>query len=1156
MLISVSILATETIKLGISRIDADQNRLEFEQYGKLAAFYQANGIKASLLEYRFMIDSKYPVATLSEELRKFHVVLLQVDDEGIYTLTKAKTEHAKGVAKVLADYVKNGGGLVIEPRAVRYPGNDDEKYWNLIFQVFGFQLEREGIADKTTMIDHEHKTAHQAKFFHTSNILRHSVTKGIHGLWLPIFSFVPLPATPLITYSADWHIVIRANTTGKSFHNSSDNTLDLSSPGTISSAPPICAVREFGEGRVAVLAADRIYSGQNFGVPSWSHIVETRGTNGKPGELMKLLTNLLQWTAEPALKKSCLGTYHSPEFKKVEYPASISWDNHKFRAPEKKQCRGIVGAHSSFAGGKSTVAEYISAAKKAGLQFIVFTDPLEKSSKENFNALKKACADASDKDFLACPGAEFTDGSGIRWIFFGPKVEWPDEKVFYKNGHPFRLWDGKTIQHYGRYATQCSYPGSAIIDYGQLQKNKIRPENLWWFYHLIPYAYDHGKLIADNYRYWSFSLRDLRWIVPITFTRIDSSAEVAEAAQIAITSAKDMAAVYKMLSTRCAGYHLGKQINQQISFGITPSVTIHNFQTFNDQSDPRILQTRGTQRVRSCFTVSSANGLKDAVVMDAVSGVIRRFEAHGVKELSREFELVHDRQHAIWLEATDLKGNKAISHMILLFNYKQGLFRCNDNLNILGPLGFYWHPDRHQLLPFHKTLRTAELYSVQGWDRGGPDCPIPYGYTLNQMYLQGIGETLSHENPDKRYSMQMNVILASNDLQVVDATMDSIVEGWDSEKRPGPSFTSPARKISANPYFVHTQRMYSPRDRMNHHVAWDYRRLNESLEEYDGSFQFFEGEITFQKTVTLEETSPIPIELAVIQTDPSNAMEALDDTVFIADRNQSILRKNFKRGKKQDISGRIAADGFAALLNSSIGYLVMLPVKGEFRYYYHKGRLYLGIGNPGQTYKAGEKLRYAYISGVFTGKADDGKKIKLAGSIFRHGMYPHTVDIGMYRKTPFFFEIAATGNEARFILGPQQGLGIDLPVRIRGIEDNGCIAVHSSQRPWLRFVSMATDGAVYFQEPMEKENSIWAGNVFLASDKALKLTLVMDGQDSGKQPFLEIHNPTNGHIVAKIWSPKHTPYFGGNSFEVDVPAGSSVFRDTQGRSIRFSDKAH
>jgi hypothetical protein len=69
---------------------------------------------------------------------------------------------------------------------------------------------------------------------------------------------------------------------------------------------------------------------------------------------------------------------------------------------------------------------------------------------------------------------------------------------------------------------------------------------------------------------------------------------------------------------------------------------------------------------------------------------------------------------------------------------------------------------------------------------------------------------------------------------------------------------------------------------------------------------------------------------------------------------------------------------------------------------------------------------------------------------------------------------------------------------------------------------------------------IWIGNVFVCDDPNVKLTLVIDGQTEGAEPFLEVHNPGTEAITATLTSPEHTPVFGGTRLTADVPAGDSV----------------
>ena len=70
---------------------------------------------------------------------------------------------------------------------------------------------------------------------------------------------------------------------------------------------------------------------------------------------------------------------------------------------------------------------------------------------------------------------------------------------------------------------------------------------------------------------------------------------------------------------------------------------------------------------------------------------------------------------------------------------------------------------------------------------------------------------------------------------------------------------------------------------------------------------------------------------------------------------------------------------------------------------------------------------------------------------------------------------------------------------------------------------------------------VWCGNVFVSDRPELRLTLI--GADE-KDPQLEVHNPTDEPLKAKLVSPPHTPRFGGWSGEVDVPAGGSVSHQT------------
>jgi hypothetical protein len=137
-----------------------------------------------------------------------------------------------------------------------------------------------------------------------------------------------------------------------------------------------------------------------------------------------------------------------------------------------------------------------------------------------------------------------------------------------------------------------------------------------------------------------------------------------------------------------------------------------------------------------------------------------------------------------------------------------------------------------------------------------------------------------------------------------------------------------------------------------------------------------------------------------------------------------------------------------------------------------------------------------------------------------------------------FLTVQADRNEAKFQVEPRETI-IDLPMRVSGVEDNGCAAVYSTARPWFRWVGVA-EGSAWFQEKVDQGSEIWAGNVFVCDHPEVRLTLVRDGLAAGRPPFLEVHNPTDRAIKATLTSPLHTPLYGGTRWMADVPAGASV----------------
>ncbi|MHB9024139.1 MAG: CehA/McbA family metallohydrolase domain-containing protein [Armatimonadota bacterium] len=1135
--------ADKTIVLGLASHDAAAYNTEFFLYRRMVPLFTENGIEASLIEGSAFYARDWKDEQLDTLLNGCHVVVMNTTNEGIVQLTPELQARARRVGAALARYVQGGGGLFLQPQPVRYANTDDEKYWNLVLEPLGIKLLHEAVFDKTR--GYEGKTIGKTLFWYTTNMHPHPITDGVKSLYLPLNGAGDYPGVVAMQYSPDWQVLVRGEQEARSYKSGDDNAVNLNADGTYTGAPPVLAARRMGQGRIVCYPISGLFTGMNYGNPLWSQTVETAGdpAANRPSQGMKLQINCYKWLAEPALRNPALGTLQRPPYQPVQFEKSIDRDKDVFAGPN-NGVRGIFGAHTAYSDGKGTVADYVKAAKDAGLSFIVFNDPLEKLTADKLQQLKDDCAAASTNDFYACPGIEFTDGIGNRWAFWGEKILFPLAS-FQEGAKTYTQWDGKVVHHYGHYASICAFSGSALLDYKKLRANGAHPENLWWFFHYLPLVYDNDRLVADNQADYLFGLRDLRWVGLASFTRILNPAEVKAAP--AVTAFASLSHAKRGLNTRCAPGVRAQYVTQG------PVIALWQ----NLGPSGHILYTRGVQRVRLKFVVRSDTGIAEVIVHDADQGAFRRFAGNGAKELRREFEAVNDKQHYLTLEVRDINGKRAFSSDIRLYQYTRGLYRCGDNLNLLCSANLVWHPDRNEMMQLFRNFANGNEFALRGWDTGAPLAPMPKVRSCETVSLKGIGNypTQPKNQPwplmNTAVSKRMDVPLGSTQLQICTMRMDRVAESWGSDQRPSPAMASLPRDVGDLEYFERIHTIYSPWDRLDYSIIWSARREREGRKDYRGGVMWHEGEIRFKKDCILQGAVPIPLVQMMCPTDLERGWGNLLIVTDAGGQTKvSVLQDLTKRVVTQ---GRIRPGGFACQQPAVVGYQAFLaPGDMDFAYVSSMpGEMQIGLGRDGQQVKAGTVMKYRFAIATFAG-AEPGSAVPsdaVAGFNMDGGKqgYPMVMKAGEIADTTFFFTARAVDDEAAFTLGPRSLL-IDLPIRVQGLEDNGCAAVYSNKRPWYRYVPVVKDTA-YFQESIDQANDLWVGNVFVAENKALKITLVVDGQTDGKPPFVEVHNPTEKEITTALRSPAHAPLFGGLTATVKIPAGDSARYTIKGKML-------
>ncbi len=1147
-IVGAPVAAQNPVVLGLSAGEADRHDVEFQRYGRMIPVYKENGIQASLVEYLSLLTPGWSEERIYNLLKTHHVVRLHTGNEGVYQVTPQLAAQARTAGAALLRYVQDGGGLLLQPEPVRYPNSEDEKYWNLVLAPLGVQILHEGIYDTTR--NFEGGAVGRIRFWVTRNIAAHPTTEGVQTLCLPQSFMGPLPGTVAMQYGPEWRVVVRGEKEAKSYRSGTDNANSYDKPGTYPEAPPVLAVRELGKGRVACLPVATVYTADNYLNPVWDNTFETAGdrANGTLSDGLKLMMNCYRWLAQPAQADPAFGTHQIAPYQPVQFPATVNWDGAGFAAPATSEVRGIFGLHSAYSDGQGTVAEFAAAAQAAKLGFIVFTDPLEQLSADELAKLKADCTAASEQGvFYACPGIEFTDGIGNRWVIWGGKVVWP-EATFQDKTWTYTQWDGQRVHFYGKYMDQCGFPGSALLDYKQLRANGAHAENLWWFYHTVGYSYDRGKLFADNTPDYLFAQRDLRMLAPVSYTRLLTPGEVAGAAGQCWTGFRNVVQAQENLNTRCSQpFWSAAASGQYISQG--PQITA--FDVMNNQMESHPFFTRGAQRVRVRFAVHSDTGLAEVRVHDADLGPIRRYLAAGAADLQREFELVHDKQHNLVLEVIDTKGRRAWSTMLRVYSYKQGFMRCGDNLNILSA-SMCWIPDRNGMVSMGKSFNNGADYSLRGADSSGPVCPTPQAWGEEQVHLKGVGAYPK----DEVVSKLMDVQLGSYQLQIASQIMEKRSETWDCAARPGPAIATVPKDLGDLEYFTRIHTLYAPADRADFYIAGNYRRLREGTKDYRGALNWHEGEIRFKRDVVLQGAVPIPL---VQMRCPVDIARQWGTTLLATDTQGTRVAMQRDAKKPQGLTGRLRPGGYLAMMPTLLGYEAFLAPEGsDFAYEAGMvwegsmgGRAIIGLGHEGQEIKAGTVLKYRFAFGEFADPVAGNIMLEDTVRAFNLGGgqagYPIQMKVGEIADAVYFFTARAQGQEALFTLGPRATM-LDLPVRVRGLQDNGCAALYSTKRPWFRFISVVGDTA-YFQEPIEQANEMWVGNVFLADNPVVKLTLVVEGQAPGAQPFLEVHNPTDKEVTVTVRSPEHTPVFAGTTGKVTVPAGDSVRVTIEGKGL-------
>lgn len=544
--------------------------------------------------------------------------------------------------QALRQFVQEGGSVLVSLGYTGY-GDRDAILDNLatFLEPLGCRLCWEQVVDPKHM--DQYRWIMSYVFYRTGTLsINHPAVSGCREFWYPGGKHRDEVATYSAWFTEDWDILISGD--------------DTASTSQISGSPPILGVRQYGNGRIAVLTCDPRYSICDGFHPAYGGYVMEKGDG------FKLYCSLFGWLSEPSMKSNKLFDFDkwSRSKKSSEWLQCMSEDPSmdplKGESVEEVPTYvGLIGARTTLSDGSSTVEEYADAARTVGLDFLVFTEVYHKMDEGKWNELSIVCERFSDDSLLLIPGL-LIDGpdTGERVVFNLDR--WPTKEEV---GNSWNLL-----------LFNLNFPTVVV---STPKANMLSPWKLKFYSGLAVFTYHVNKLVDDStVLYRELVSNDYR-LLPVAITKVLSCDMLYNFAG-ALTCVK----TFSLIGVPDALRPVFGSGRGYLSEG--PRID-----EFCVQHDEMCIFSGGQKLVHDNefvelgISVSSDYPLKDILVFENMSP-IRRFAPEG-NTFSDKF-LWRKRENAAYhIEVEDQNGNRAISNSIRLFSPIFNYTMCIDKQN-------------------------------------------------------------------------------------------------------------------------------------------------------------------------------------------------------------------------------------------------------------------------------------------------------------------------------------------------------------------------------------------------------------------------------------------------------------------------------------------
>ena len=992
------------------------------------------------------------------------------------------------------------------------------------------------------------------------DVLPDPLTQGVAHLLHPsgvIGSQGSMGVAPVARVGPQWRVLVKGRTTAASFPY--DRTVDhynrlVDKPGTVKASPILCAVRQAGKGRVVLW-------------PTWSNFTVTGGSGGmviageqqgRRSDGARLIENLLCWLAEPSQASKTVGIFDPKTFKKPDKKVDIEGRLRGWCKPGRRdyprEYKVLIGAHSNLSDGRSSPGAMIAAAKKAGYDFMAFTENFARIDEAKWQQLLAACdkANKADSTFVAYPGLDFMDYAGNRCLHFGQRYWIKDEWRAGEKRDRIRWFYNFA---YGADADAKRWRPRAVI---RSQTNAKRPWNQGLWNLFGAYCYEGGKLVDDSFHEWRQLIGRHVFFLNSGISAIHtvrSADEIAAAARPGLYQTRIKAQNLAQVLSRISGC-TGPGWMGCFPVYVTAGPGILDFRCYVAEVGGEIcfdLAVPGNDRGWLHLLTESDSGLKEIEVYDC-ERLVRRFRPNGKKRFEHFMPVHADSYHSFSMTVTDRDGRKATSWNAFLQIAERVHRRCGDNYN--------WMTTGKRagtLIPPKFTYQLHEI--THGWTTRDPEEePKParplYSYTSGNYGHGGVSAAINcYVSPFADYLV---------DGKPREGLFPVVTMDFDTIGRFGIIVTNHTRQdyaVKKRPPFGTYGAFAGP-----HRVApcpWpaDLKQFVPASRPDGLYLSRIQGKVTFTKPVADRKGAPLHVQVGGVNPH-AKVFEVM---------NPDGTSKRHKLGA-DTVTGEVPVNGYICWYDEDgdgVGGLIALSPGVRYSYKRQYATCWLEQSSPA---KPGDKLEWdvIYVTGSRATSNSNAQMEDLRtgmGIVGKPTLYEVRPKIGKVvdRKLLLTLDTSDHGFSGKIVKTSGRLLPIHLPVMVRGLNPRwsavlwyrGRTHLHTVDRyqdrwglkTWrwniatyeprvdeVRHIPILEDGLGYCQLETDKQDpDVFIGNPLVCDQAQTFLTLTTAGR--GKCTF-EINNPTDRILTCTVRPAKGFDLTGKWTRKLTLPAGA------------------